>query len=452
MHAVLANGSGRCVILIDVVVLARGDSHPSPEFAFALSEIQRQVPPTALWIVGPDANGEFSKFPGGEALGHADGCDDTGSLAGLAPAGLVLMLAHPWVTIEWRAIDRLVSALTLPDGADRFDLVQACDSKNPAPMAAGGYATLRGMERFVDVHEVRSLPLAPLATDTGAGAAPVHSAALLQLTTVGNWRRSLARGPRWQAQTDARVPARPKPEPERQTERTTSTQPGLRVGRVSGAFVHDASAYFSSDRRDVLGLIALDAYRFLDVGGGEGNFLRLLKSTRSCHTALVEITASVAQAARFNGAADEVWVGDFLDFKPLMQFDCVSFLDMLEHVERPESYLAHARTMLSAKGRVLASVPNVGHWSVVADLLEGRWDLTSSGIHCVTHLRFFTLKSIEDLLNRSGYKLQQVERVLAPCRQDWLAQWSPSLGLNVDLESLNTYAYLVVAAPNGMAA
>ena len=44
--------------------------------------------------------------------------------------------------------------------------------------------------------------------------------------------------------------------------------------------------------------------------------------------------------------------------------------------------------VLPPGGVVVLSVPNVGHWSVVADLLAGRWDYLPAGLVCVTHLRF----------------------------------------------------------------
>ena len=47
-------------------------------------------------------------------------------------------------------------------------------------------------------------------------------------------------------------------------------------------------------------------------------------------------------------------------------------------------------------GRLVLSVPNVGHWAVVEDLLAGRWDYLPIGLLCYTHYRFFTRRTLAD--------------------------------------------------------
>ena len=93
----------------------------------------------------------------------------------------------------------------------------------------------------------------------------------------------------------------------------------------------------------------------------------------------------------------------------------------------------------------MASIPNVGHWSVVADLLEGRWDWAAAGIHCYTHVRFFTQKTVEDMFVRAGFKVVEWSLLEVPGPPAWLSHWSRSPGLRVDSEALNVYAYLVRA-------
>ena len=51
------------------------------------------------------------------------------------------------------------------------------------------------------------------------------------------------------------------------------------------------------------------------------------------------------------------------------RFDAVLFGDVLEHLEDPADALVRVRPWLAPGGVVVASVPNVGHWSVVDDLL-----------------------------------------------------------------------------------
>jgi len=50
----------------------------------------------------------------------------------------------------------------------------------------------------------------------------------------------------------------------------------------------------------------------------------------------------------------------------------------------------------------VACIPNIGHWSIVAGLLAGRFDYAEEGLLDRTHLRFFTLPSMVDLFRRAG--------------------------------------------------
>ena len=56
-------------------------------------------------------------------------------------------------------------------------------------------------------------------------------------------------------------------------------------------------------------------------------------------------------------------------------------------------------------GRLVASIPNVRHHSVVRSLLEGNWTYESAGLARPTHLRFFTRREIEKLFFRAGFAI-----------------------------------------------
>ena len=363
-----------------VVVRAPAAQRKSTEFEFALADLRRQLPNAQWHFDGEDA-------PWLKPENAAQASDK------------VLLLEHPWLTLEARCLERLEMALE-----QGYDIVQACDSNHPAPMPAPDYATLRGIERYVDKAGSFSCTLVQTAAN-----------AVVQLATFGGL-----------------------------------LQDHPRMARVHGAYAHDVSGYFGGDRAEVLPLIPAHAQRLMDVGGGEGRFLAAVKAIRpTAYTQLVEMDAAAAQLAEKNHRADAVWNGNFFDFAADKNFDCISFLDMLEHVTEPENCLRHAKTLLSENGVVLASIPNVGHWAVVADLLEGRWDYVPAGIHCITHVRFFTEQSVRDLFARAGLGIQRIERTHVPANADWLAQWQTAcqtLGLKMDAESLNTYAFLVVAS------
>ena len=76
----------------------------------------------------------------------------------------------------------------------------------------------------------------------------------------------------------------------------------------------------------------------------------------------------------------------------------------------PLAALRHAHTLLEPQGLLLLSVPNVGYWPVVRDLMMGRFDYLPVGILCISHVRFFTTRSLEQLLQDAGFDLVQLRR------------------------------------------
>ncbi len=311
-------------------------------------------------------------------------------------AGGVLVLKSSLLALDPGCLDRLADALH-----HGVDVALACDSQSPAPMPPPDYATVRGMERFVAAQPMQLEPALPSA-----------EAAVEWTTRLGLLKRR---------------------------------DGGARIAKVGGAWAHDAGDYFSSDRSEALPLLPPGLRSLLDVGGGEGAFLAAAKQAHpDVRTVLVELTDDASARAQKRVGVDAVWTGNFLDWQTDERFDCVSFLDVLEHMPDPEQALRQARSLLTPAGSVLMSIPNVGHGSVVADLLEGRWDWAPVGIHCYSHLRFFTRHTIERMLQRSGLRPSQWHEVRVPVPASWLAAWQGT-GLKVDADSLNVYAYLVRA-------
>jgi SAM-dependent methyltransferase len=319
----------------------------------------------------------------------------------------VLWVDGPWVSPDRQCLTRLHEAL---QRHPEKDVAWACDSTHPAPMSGAGYATMQGMARFVAEHPVQIQAVPPASAPTMGK---------FGLASGRGWRKLLA----GQAQ----------------------------VMRVSGAWAHDASGYFGGDRREVLPLLPQGMTHMLDVGGGEGGFLCAAKQAHpQVQTQLVELTSVAAAKAKLKPGIHGVWVGSFFDWYPSTRYDCISFLDVLEHMVDPEQALLHAKHLLTPTGAIVMSLPNVGHWSVVADLLEGHWDWAPAGIHCYTHLRFFTRQTIEDLLARVGLVAQVWDAVRVPCPPPWATRWqTPGLQLNND--SLDVYAHLIRATPRATA-
>ena len=149
--------------------------------------------------------------------------------------------------------------------------------------------------------------------------------------------------------------------------------------------------------------------RVLDVGCGEGTLTKVLSD--ACHAEFVGVEPDATRAGRAGTRGldvrtmrfDRDGVGDLI--RDFGRFDIVLFADVLEHLGDPQAALLLSREVLKPGGAVIASIPNVAHWSVRADLLRGRFRYRPDGIMDATHLRWFTADSAKSLLVSSGFNI-----------------------------------------------
>ncbi len=130
-------------------------------------------------------------------------------------------------------------------------------------------------------------------------------------------------------------------------------------------------------------------------------------------------------------------------------FDYIIFADVLEHLYEPLTILQKIQKYLKPDGYVLASVPNVMHYSVVKDLLAGNWTYEDAGILDRTHIRFFTLKEIDKMFRTGGFSELTYNGVHHITNHDenpeQFIKNLKSLNLVQDEEQLKVYQYLVKA-------
>jgi len=167
--------------------------------------------------------------------------------------------------------------------------------------------------------------------------------------------------------------------------------------------------YYNGIREDVIELVPGDAERVLDVGCAFGITGENLKKRGVKEVIGVELDKGAYREAQKR--LDKVFLGDIqtlsLPFKE-NHFDCIIYADILEHLINPWSVIRDHRRILRDSGSIVASIPNVRHYRVVKRLLKGRWDYQERGVMDSTHLRFFTLASIKEMLNDAGYRIDKV--------------------------------------------
>lgn len=178
--------------------------------------------------------------------------------------------------------------------------------------------------------------------------------------------------------------------------------------------------YYCNERRDLASFIheASDTpLHILEVGCGLGATLGYLQNTYPNASVYgIELMENIAQLGK--NFIPTIIPGNIetmtLDY-PLDYFDYIIFGDVLEHLHDPQSILAKIKKYLKPNGCVLASIPNIMHYTVLLDLLSGSFTRTDSGLLDRTHLNFFTLKEIYRMFEASGYRVTKTNDVTVIC-------------------------------------
>jgi 2-polyprenyl-3-methyl-5-hydroxy-6-metoxy-1,4-benzoquinol methylase len=203
--------------------------------------------------------------------------------------------------------------------------------------------------------------------------------------------------------------------------------------------------YYGETREEMVKYVPESSRKILEVGCGEANFL-----------------------ARFQGGGRELWGVephpesarkalskiDRVLIEPIESalltlagesFDCVVFNDVIEHLVDPWHVLEKVRhDLLSNKGVVVASIPNIRHYTIIKSLLQtGEWNYEEWGLLDRTHLRFFTLSTMKSLFQDAGFELitfESIEITSVPLKLRLLSKF-----VSKDPEELGVYRYAIVA-------
>jgi O-antigen biosynthesis protein len=160
----------------------------------------------------------------------------------------------------------------------------------------------------------------------------------------------------------------------------------------------------------------------LEVGCSTGFFTKALVE-RGCNVVGMELDPEAAEMAErwaervVVGNIDE---GDVWNYVKDESFDVVVLGDVLEHLHDPLASLRQAVRKLKPTGFVVTSLPNVAHGDVRIELMRGRFRYREMGLLDRTHVRFFTLETIRELMSQAGLVVVDTKRVVVPLFQSEL--------------------------------
>jgi SAM-dependent methyltransferase len=176
--------------------------------------------------------------------------------------------------------------------------------------------------------------------------------------------------------------------------------------------------YYSRINGDLLRFMPPDARVVLEVGCGSGSLAEAYRRINPDVRYLgIEISPQAAREAGESGRIDHVFAGDVAVVEPIdlrlseidPEVDCLVFGDVLEHMVDPWTVLARLGRWVREGGQVLACIPNVQHYSVLLNLLRGKWQYQDEGLLDRTHLRFFTLEGLRELFARAELKVFDIQ-------------------------------------------
>lgn len=216
---------------------------------------------------------------------------------------------------------------------------------------------------------------------------------------------------------------------------------GRKVVISPADYVHRWIAMRAGRRDDLLAFVPVEARSMIELGCGEGALGHAVKQRQRCRVVGVELDRNAAAIARKR--IDDVYQGDVEEVVSLLheKFDCIVASEIIEHVVDPWALLADLRRISAPGGLLIISIPNIAHASIINDLLHGRFDYTYIGLTCVGHLRFFTRRSIEDMLRMSGWAVLEItaQQQSGMAAEDLIKRLNPSPSMKEDLTATGFY-------------
>jgi len=179
--------------------------------------------------------------------------------------------------------------------------------------------------------------------------------------------------------------------------------------------------------------------KIIEIGTGSGALTNAYKKVNPNTIYIgVEIDSSYADLSR--RYCDKVYVENFENpsdalLNEFKNADLVIFSDVLEHMYDPWMVLDRISKILPQYGAVIASIPNVQHWSLQKEIMSGNFNYANSGLLDRTHIRFFTRKTMRSLFTESGFSISKITpRIFDFPGQNEHLEWIRNSAVNLNLD------------------
>jgi 2-polyprenyl-3-methyl-5-hydroxy-6-metoxy-1,4-benzoquinol methylase len=149
-----------------------------------------------------------------------------------------------------------------------------------------------------------------------------------------------------------------------------------------------------------------------ELGCGNGSVASVLAQQGWDVTGVDPSTEGIAQANAqwpqlkvFEGSAYDDLAARF------GRFPVVTSLEVVEHVYAPRHYAATLFSLLEPGGTAIVSTPYHGYWKNLAMALTGKMDAHFTALWDHGHIKFWSIKTLGELLREAGFTDIRFERV-----------------------------------------
>lgn len=153
--------------------------------------------------------------------------------------------------------------------------------------------------------------------------------------------------------------------------------------------------------------------RILDVGSATGIIGRMVQGAGLAMYGL-EPNPEWAAAARPFYVEVKTGTLEGVERDYLTNFQVVVCGDVLEHMPDPQTALTNLVRLQPSGAVFIISVPNVANIWIRINLFLGRFNYTERGILDRTHLRFFTRRTLIDLVTQAGLNIHKIVPTIIP--------------------------------------
>lgn len=198
----------------------------------------------------------------------------------------------------------------------------------------------------------------------------------------------------------------------------------------------------------------------LEFGSANGRLTRYLHEKKYCSVTIVEIDEDSGKEAAEYAEKSYVGpkqgdIGQYYWTKTEKKYDYIVFADVLEHLSKPREVLLKCLLVLKDTGKILISIPNVAHNSILIDLFNDKFIYDKTGLLDQTHIHFFTHTTFQKMLKNTGLYIYHTEPIYSRVGNNEIANTYEDVSIEVSTAfrkrvsgSIYQYVYMLGQDPS----